>query len=220
MSSEISFSRNYRDLSNRNGTDAGFQFEFSCSHCRDAWRSPFEPYASGRAAGWLQRGSGLASQLFGQTGRTVSRAADGLAGAGWGNARDEAFQRAVGNAERHFNRCARCTRQVCAKCWNIDQGLCLRCAPDTAAEVMAAKHRGLNREASKQAQQAGEALGARYDVDTPRQLVCPRCSTETRGGAFCQGCGHHLAQQDGCGSCQAALPAGAAFCPGCGTPRA
>ncbi|GAA1899803.1 hypothetical protein GCM10009716_07010 [Streptomyces sodiiphilus] len=220
MTGETAFSRNYRDLSRRQGTEAGFQFEFSCSRCRDAWRSPFEPYGSGRAAGWLGRGAGMARSLLGgQTGHTLSRAADGLAGAGWGKARDEAFGRAVDSAQRHFSRCARCTGQVCGRCWDADQGLCLKCAPDTAAEVLAAKRRGLNREAAKQAQQAGEAQGARYDVDTARQLVCPQCSTETGGGAFCHGCGHRLAQQDACASCHTDLPAGAAFCPGCGTPR-
>ncbi|MBB1246238.1 zinc ribbon domain-containing protein [Streptomyces durbertensis] len=212
------FSRNYRDLSRQQGTDAGFQFEFSCRRCRDTWRSPFEPYTSGRAAGWLQRGSGLAGRLLGSgNSYSLSRAADGLAGAGWGQARDEAFQRAVTEVQRHFHRCARCTDAVCGRCWNVEAGMCLRCVPDTAAEVQAARHRGLNREATRRAEEVGEARAAGYDVDTPRQLVCPSCSTETRGGAFCHGCGHRLAQAAQCGSCRADLPAGAGFCPGCGS---
>lgn len=223
MSGETAFSRNYRDLSRQNGTDAGFQFEFSCTRCRDTWRSPFEPYASGRAAGWLQRTAGGAGRLLGGNavnGHALSRAADGLAGAGWGSARDAAFQRAVEAGQQRFKRCARCTNPVCDQCWNEEIGLCLRCAPDTSAEAGAARQRGLNQRASQRAQQVGESEGDRYDVDNRRQLVCPNCSAQTRGGAFCQGCGHQLARPDTCGGCRAALPTGAAFCPGCGQPRA
>ena len=45
--SEIQFSDNYNDLS----TDTGFQFEFYCEHCHEAWRSPFDRYAAGTAEG-------------------------------------------------------------------------------------------------------------------------------------------------------------------------
>jgi rubrerythrin len=217
--SEIAFSSNHRDLSRRSGTDSGFQFEFRCNRCSDGWRSRFEPYTSGQAAGWLQRGAGMAGQLMGRNGYAVRRAADGLADAGWGKARDQAFTRAVESARQHFHRCPKCTGQNCAKCWNVELGLCLRCAPDTATEVAAARVSGLNREASKLSREAGEAAAANYDIDTPRQLVCPSCSAETRGGRFCMACGHQLADPGACGSCQATVPAGAAFCPGCGTRR-
>lgn len=221
MSEETAFSRNYRDLSRQRGTDAGFQFEFSCTRCRDTWRSPFEPYNSGRAAGWLQRSAGPAGRLLGgsRNGYALSRAADGLAGAGWGSARDAAFQRAVAAGQQRFKRCARCTDPVCGQCWNEELGLCMRCAPDTAAEVGAARQRGLNQRASQRAQQVGESEGDRYDVDSRRQLVCPNCATQTSGAAFCPGCGHRLGQQDTCSGCRTALPTGAAFCPGCGQRR-
>ena len=219
MSSELYFSNNYRDLCERNGTGAGFQFEFSCSRCYDTWRSPFEPYAGERAATWLGKGVDMAWSLLGSAGRGVSSAADGLAGAGWGQARDHAFQRAINNAQGHFNRCARCTDYVCGRCWNAAQGLCLHCAPDTAAEAMAAQQRGLNDMASQRAYAVGQQAGQAYDPTTPRQLVCPRCRTETHGAAYCSGCGHHLARSAHCASCSAALPDGAAFCPDCGTRR-
>ena len=219
MSSEIYFSNNYRDLCERYGTGAGFQFEFSCSRCNDTWRSPFEAYVGGRAAGWANKAAGVAWGLFGRAGNEVSTAVDGLAGAGYGNARDAAFQRAIDNAKGHFNRCARCTSYVCGRCWNAGQGLCLNCAPDTAAEALAAQQRGLNDMVSQRAYSAGQQNGQSYDVDTPRQLVCPQCRTETHGAAFCPGCGHRLAQEVQCGQCSAALPEGAAFCPSCGTRR-
>ncbi|GAA1223298.1 hypothetical protein GCM10009665_11960 [Kitasatospora nipponensis] len=217
MSSEIYFTNNYRDMCEQYGTGAGFQFEFHCSRCHDTWRSPFEAFTTGRAAGWVSKGVGAAWSLLGGNGSTISNAADGLAGASWGNARDTAFQRAIGNAEGHFNRCARCTQHVCAKCWNGSKGLCLGCAPDTAAEAEAARQRGLNDQVTDRAYTAGQQAGAAYDVSAPRQLVCPQCSTETHGSAFCPGCGFRLADPPGCRSCQTAVPAGAAFCPGCGT---
>ena len=34
------FTDNYQDQSNRDG----YQFEFYCEHCHDAWRSPFDRY--------------------------------------------------------------------------------------------------------------------------------------------------------------------------------
>ncbi|MFG2949936.1 double zinc ribbon domain-containing protein [Streptomyces adustus] len=219
MNGELYFSNNYRDLCLRSGTGAGFQFEFSCYRCQDTWRSPFEAYTGERAASWLRKGTDLAWGLLGSSGSGVTSAADGLAGAGWGQARDQAFDRAIGNAQGHFNRCARCTNQVCDRCWNAAQGLCLHCAPDTAAEAMAAQQRGLNDMAAQRAYAAGQQAGQAFDPTRPRQLVCPQCRTETHGGAYCSGCGYQLAQSSQCDSCSTVVPDGAAFCPGCGTRR-
>ncbi|MEV7779486.1 zinc ribbon domain-containing protein [Kitasatospora sp. NPDC088351] len=219
MSSEIYFSNNYRDLCEQHGTGAGFQFEFSCSRCSDTWRSPFEAFTTGQVAGWVSKGVSAAWNLIGGNANTISNAADGLAGANWGSSRDAAFQRAIANAQTHFNRCARCTNYVCGRCFDPAQGLCHTCAPDTAAEAMAAQRRGLNDMVSERAYTQGQQTGQAFDVQTPRQLVCPQCSTETHGTPFCPGCGFRLANPNQCGQCQAALPEGAAFCPGCGTRR-
>ncbi|MFF2963728.1 zinc ribbon domain-containing protein [Streptomyces sp. NPDC057963] len=217
MADEIYFSNNYNDLSQQHGTGAGFQFEFRCSRCSDTWRSPFEPFRSGQAASWIGKGANAAWSLLGGNAGTIRNAADGLAGATWGGARDTAFQRAIDNAQGHFNRCPRCTSHVCGQCWNVEQGLCLQCAPDTAAEAEAARRRGMNDFVADRSYAAGQIAGQGYDVGAPRQLVCPQCRTETRGGAFCPGCGHRLAQNPQCGSCSATVPQGAAFCPGCGS---
>ncbi|MFJ5178607.1 zinc ribbon domain-containing protein [Streptomyces griseoviridis] len=219
MSTEIYFSSNYRDLCVEHGTGAGFQFEFSCSRCQDTWRSPFEAFRAGQMAGWLSRGVNAAWSIVGGAGQGVTNAADGLAGASYGNQRDAAFTRAIENAEGHFHRCPRCTDYVCARCWNGAQGLCLRCSPDTAAEAQAAQQRGLNDRVSQRSYDLGQQRGQSYDVSTPRQLVCPNCSAETRGGAFCQDCGHRLAQSASCSGCRQDVPEGAAFCPSCGTRR-
>lgn len=219
MSSEIYFSNNYRDLCQEHGTGAGFQFEFSCRRCQDTWRSPFEAYTSARVAGWVGKGVGAAWGLLGRTGNGMSSAADGLAGAGYGNARDSSFQRAISNAQGHFNRCPRCTDYVCNRCWNAGQGICLSCAPDTAAEALAAQQRGLNDAVAERAYAVGQQGGQQFDVTAARQLVCPQCRTETHGTAFCPGCGFHLAQPSNCTNCQAVVPEGSAFCPGCGSRR-
>ena len=219
MSSEIYFSSNYRDLCQEHGTGAGFQFEFSCNRCQDTWRSPFEAYTSARVAGWVGKGVSAAWGALGRTGSGAASAADGLAGAGYGGARDTAFQRAISNAQGHFNRCPRCTNYVCNRCWNAGQGICLTCAPDTAAEALAAQQRGLNEAVAERAYAVGQNAGQGFDVSAPRQLVCPECRTETHGTAFCPGCGHRMAQSDTCGSCSATVPEGAAFCPGCGARR-
>jgi hypothetical protein len=216
-SSEIYFSDNYRDLCQQSGTGAGFQFEFSCQRCRDTWRSAFQPYAGGRVVGWLDKTAGVAWGALGRSTSEASTAISGMVGAHWGPARDSAFQKAITEAGTHFNRCARCTSHVCGSCWNPAQGLCLNCAPDTAAEVAAARLRGVNDVASQRAYQAGESLGAAVEVDQPQQLVCPQCRAETHGARFCPSCGHRLAAPDGCVSCHAELPPNAAFCPGCGT---
>jgi hypothetical protein len=219
MSQEIYFSSNYRDLCQEQGTGAGFQFEFSCSRCSDTWRSPFEPYTSARMAGWVSKAANAAWRVMGTTGNTVSSAAEGLAGAHWGTARDAAFTRAIDNAKGHFNRCPRCTSYVCARCFNTAHGLCLSCAPDTAAEAVAASHRGLNDAVTERAYTAGQQNGQSFDVTTPRQLVCPQCRAETHGTPFCPDCGFRLAQPTTCPSCSTALPETAAFCPTCGTRR-
>ena len=219
MSSEIYFSNNYRDMCLQNGTGAGFQFEFSCQRCRDTWRSAFQPYAGGRVAGWLDKTAGMAWGALGRSTSEASNAINGMVGAHWGPARDSAFQKAVTEAQTHFNRCPRCVTHVCGSCWSAAQGLCLNCAPDTAAEVAAARVRGLNEAASQRAYEAGEARAATVDVERPVQLVCPQCRTETHGARFCPSCGHRLAEPDSCASCHAELPPNASFCPECGTHR-
>ncbi|MFD8598932.1 zinc ribbon domain-containing protein [Kitasatospora sp. NPDC059646] len=218
--SEIHFSNNYRDLSEQHGTGAGFQFEFSCSRCYDNWRSPFEPFRTGQAASWINKGVSAAWSLLGGSASSgLTNAADGLAGASWGSGRDAAFARAVTNAEQHFHRCARCTHYVCARCWNAAQGLCLGCAPDTAAEALAAQQRGLNDAVTQNAYQHGQSRAQQFDVTAARQLVCPQCSAETHGTPFCPSCGFRLARPPQCTSCHADVPADSAFCPSCGTRR-
>jgi rRNA maturation endonuclease Nob1 len=220
MSDDLHFADNYRDLCRQGGTGAGFQFEFYCECCNDTWRSPFNPYRSGQASGWMQQASSLVGGLLGNVGSSIDTAAQGLAQAGWGPARDNAFKQAIGAAQAHFHRCARCHNYVCDKCWSIDSGLCQNCAPDIATEVQVARHGGMLEAAAERARTSGNAQADKVDVVSAHQLVCPGCGAEARGGKFCPQCGHALGTPSTCSGCHTALPAGSRFCPDCGQPAA
>ena len=216
MSDDLHFSSNHRDLSEQYGTGSGFQFEFYCQSCNDTWRSPFAPYRSGQASGWVREIGNFASNLLGGLGSGLDNAVDGLAKAGWGGARDQAFKEAIAAAQAHFHRCAKCHNYVCDRCWSTDSGLCQTCAPDLSTQVQAARHQGQLEAAMDNAREFGKGQAGQVDVATAKQLVCPQCGCEARGGKFCPDCGFRLAAPDECGACHANLPAGSRFCPECG----
>lgn len=210
--SETWFADNYSDLSVQGGVNAGFQFQFSCERCRDAYRTPFAPYRRGQAAGWLDKASGLLGGILGQ----ADSAADSVAQAGWKSAWDEAFRNSVVEAKTHFKRCARCFQYVCAKCFNAPTGLCLNCAPDAEVEIEAAKAAGRVHGAVEVGQAAGHTDGTKLDPSRTRQLVCPQCGAEAHGAKFCPECGAKLATTVKCAGCGAESPPGTKFCPECG----
>lgn len=212
----LHFSDNYRDLCQPSGTGAGFQFEFYCECCNDTWRSPFDPYRSGQASGWMQQAGNLIGGLLGNVGSSLDRAAEGFAQAGWGTSRDAAFRQAIRAAQTHFHRCARCHHYTCDSCWSTDSGLCRDCAPDLASEVQAARHEGTMQAATESARANGVAQAQEIDVSSARQLVCPACHAESHGGKFCPQCGQQLGMPATCKGCHATLPANIHFCPECG----
>ncbi|MBI3898954.1 MAG: zinc ribbon domain-containing protein [Gammaproteobacteria bacterium] len=212
---DYKFADNYRDLCRSDGVDAGFQFEFRCERCSDTWRTEFKPYRAGQASGWIRQ-VGYMLGSFGGWGNTAGSAVGGIAQAGFSTARDGAFQEAIASAENHFNRCAKCTQHVCAKCWDGARGLCLLCAPDVKIEIETARREGELQAAHDRAREAGLVLGAKPSVTTEQQLVCPQCSAQTRGAKFCPDCGTTLAAPTTCTKCQAPLLIGAKFCGECG----
>lgn len=217
MTEDLWFSQNHRDLSQPEGQDAGFDFEFYCERCGDTWRSGYERYGLGRASSWLRRAGSMAHGATSNLGWDVANAADGLAQSGWHRARDAAFQRAIEKAGSHFHRCGRCHHRVCDQCWSADRGLCQNCAPDLQAEVEQARAQGQVDAARTNATAAGAAMAEGLDVTTERQLVCPQCGSPTHGAKFCPECGHKLGAPDACRGCERPVPAGAKFCPECGT---
>ena len=176
--SEIQFSDNYNDLS----TDTGFQFEFYCEHCHDAWRSPFDRYAAGTAESLLGAADGLFGGFFG----TARNAVSSLRGAGWSKARDDALRTAVAQAKDHFHRCARCANHYCDNCWNEDEGVCIVCVPRLDAELSA-----IRREAKiNRAREAAYAQATVSQEDlTDRVVSCRDCGAPVGRAKFCPECG-------------------------------
>ncbi len=210
--SEIKFSKNFADHSIRSGADAGFQFEFYCERCGDAWRSEFVPYRGAQTSSWIGRAAGM----FGGALGNVGSAAEGLAQAGYGKAHDHAFEASIQQAMHHFHRCARCLNYACDVCWNNDKGLCRQCAPNAEVEIDAARAEGEVRAAREMADAEGQRRGQKMDVTRDRQLVCPKCGAETHGAKFCPECGEKLAVKSACPQCSAEVSPGAKFCPECG----
>ncbi len=210
--SETWFSDNFGDLSRPTGVEAGFQFEFYCERCRNAYRTVFEPYKGAQAAGWLGRAAGMFGGVLGD----ASNAAEGVATQNFGRMRDEKFRNAVVEAKAHFHRCAQCFQYVCDQCFNAQAGLCLNCAPDAEVAIEAARAQGQTDAARNKSYTAGQELGAAMDVKRDRQLVCPKCNAETHGAKFCPECGERLATTVPCPGCQTDLPPGTKFCPECG----
>lgn len=209
---DFKFSDNCNDMSRQSGVDAGFQFEFHCERCNDAWRTEFVPYRGGQASGWLGKAAGLFGGVMGNVGDAV----EGMAQSGWSNARDEAFKAAIEKAQVHFHRCARCFQYVCSTCWNAGKGLCYNCAPNAEVEIEAARASGEVSAAGEKAALEGIQRGKKMDVTRDRQLVCPECGAETKGAKFCPECGFKMAVKSACPECSAEIQPDAKFCPECG----
>jgi hypothetical protein len=214
--SEIKFSKNFKDLSISSGANAGFQFEFYCERCGDAWRAEFTAYRGGQASSWLGKAAGIFGGVLGN----VESAAEGLAQAGYGKAHDEAFAHAIAQATDHFHRCARCMEYACDTCWNTAKGLCRNCAPDAEVEIDAARAQGEVDAVRIRAHSEGEKRAEQMDVKRDRQLVCPKCGAETHGAKFCPECGVKLATTSQCPKCSATVSPGTKFCPECGNKMA
>ena len=211
--SETWFSNNFHDMSIQQGVNAGFQFEFYCQRCNDAYRTPFKAFAGGQAAGWLGKAAGMFGGVLGNAENAVS----GLVESGWAGKRDEEFRGAVTLATAHFKRCAKCHSHVCEKCFNAQKGLCYNCAPNVQVEIEASRNQGELDAAATAAYAAGQGRAQGLDVTTDKQLVCPNCGTEAHGAKFCPSCGTKLALTSACGGCGTQLEPGTKFCPECGT---
>jgi hypothetical protein len=203
--SEIQFSDNYNDHS----TDNGFQFEFYCEGCHDAWRSPFDRYAAGTAESLLGAADGLFGGIFGSARNALSQ----VRGAGWSKARDDALRSAVEQAREHCHRCARCANHYCDNCWNSDEGVCTVCVPRLDAELSQIRREATLNRAREQAY--AQATVTQEDL-TDRVITCKDCGAPVGRGKFCPECGTPVSLTRACGSCQAEIPISAKFCPECG----
>lgn len=202
--SEIAFGDNYSDISE----DTGFQYEFYCENCRDAWRTEFKRYLAGSASGLLNTAGSLLGGLFGQ----ASEVADRVRDAGYKTAHDKAFQEAVEEAKKHFHRCRRCSNYICPQCYNPNLNLCTPCAPSVEEEANVAAREAEIEQARTKAQAA--VLSGRK---TDEHIVCSACKARVKASRFCSDCGESLATKPQCRECETELQPGAKFCPECGT---
>jgi hypothetical protein len=202
---EIQFSDNYQDLSN----DNGFQFQFHCERCHEAWRSPFDRYAAGTLGSVLGAAEGLLGGIFGG----ARGAIDSVKSAGWSSAREDAFRKAVAQAKSHFHRCPRCSNHVCDSCWNGDDGTCITCVPRLDAELAS-----ITREAKlNKAREEAYTRASVSDADLAEKVVsCAECGAAVGRGKFCPECGTPVSLTRACGACGAEVPKSAKFCPECG----
>jgi membrane protease subunit (stomatin/prohibitin family) len=204
--SEIHFRDNYHDLS----TQTGFQFEFFCEHCHDAWRSPFDRYAAGTVEGVL----GAAENLFGGLFGGARNALNNVSSAGYSSAKDAALRSASQKAAARFHRCPRCAQNMCDKCWNPDEGVCISCLPRLDAELAT-----IRREAKIAAvrESAYQKATASADDLQDRAVSCRECGSAVGRAKFCPECGTAVSLTRACGACSAEIPTSSKFCPECGT---
>lgn len=203
--SEISFGDNYSDISE----STGFQFEFYCEQCRDAWRTEFKRYAAGTASSFLGSAGSLLGGFLGSAGHVADRLSD----AGYKAAHDRAFQEALTQAKAHFHRCRRCSNYNCNKCYNPNLHLCTSCAPSIEEEANVAA-REAEIEAARTRAQSAVASGGRK---TDENVVCGSCSARVKASRFCSECGESLNAKPECRDCRAEIQPGAKFCPECGS---
>jgi membrane protease subunit (stomatin/prohibitin family) len=202
---EIHFTDNFHDHS----TDSGFQFEFYCERCHDAWRSPFDRYAAGTVEGVLGAADSIFGGIFGRARDMMGQ----VRGAGWSKARDEALRAATAKASQHFHRCPRCSNHHCDKCWNEDEGTCITCVPRLDAEL--ASIRGEAKIAK--AREAAYTRATVSDADLEARVVsCRACGAAVGRAKFCPECGTSVSLTRSCKSCGADVPSSSKFCPECG----
>ena len=199
------FANNYSDLSD----GSGFQFEFYCERCHDAWRTDYDRYAAGTASSILDTASSFLGGFLGSAGTVVDRVRD----SGYRSARDKAFEGALGEAEEHFNKCRRCANYFCAQCYNPNMHMCTNCAPTVEEEAnIAARHTEIDM-ARTRAEESVRSGG----VKTDDHINCPSCGARVKPGKFCGECGAQMQTKKFCSECGTEVQPGAKFCPDCGT---
>jgi Double zinc ribbon len=201
------FTSNYQDLS----TNQGYQFEFRCDECQSGYRSEYQKNLLGVGGSILGGASSiLGSRIGGLWG--AANAANTAQDITDRDARDKALQKASNEIMPLFHRCVRCNNWVDETCFNKARGLCVRCAPNLAAEMEAER-------SSVEISQMREAVGGQqiFSGDTSaRATECPSCGKPVGSEKFCGNCGTPLGVAK-CSKCGAELASGTTFCGNCGT---
>jgi membrane protease subunit (stomatin/prohibitin family) len=211
MDETIEFSQNVSDLS----TDRGFQFEFTCNRCGNAYRTRFVAWSTGTIAEALDTAGGLFGGIF----NTAASLGERARSAGWQRARDAALAEAIEDVRPKFVQCPRCSAWVCRKsCWNTKRGLCKDCAPDLGVEMSAAQASRSVEEVWAHAAMAEEDKHlSEKDWRETIRATCPNCEAPLPANVkFCPECGAPVKQAKHCTQCGASLTPGVKFCPECG----
>ncbi len=203
----IQFTRNHQDQS----TDNGYQFEFYCDRCGNGYQTRFDASATGAITNALDAANNLLGGVFG----SVSSAAHTVKSAGWQKAHDDAFVRAVQEAQPHFHKCKRCGHWVDDDCWNNERTLCKDCAPDLQEEMSSIQVQAAMRDAQEKADTVDYVTADKFKQTIV--AACPHCGAKVGGGKFCPECGKPLSAEKLCKNCGSKLQADAKFCPDCGT---
>ena len=182
---------NYRDVGTGAGSlNAGFQYQFYCSHCSRKWTSPFKPYRMGQVTGFLQRFAFLVSGMS-----TAAKVSSGASDYSARNAQTQALEDAKEQAARYFTQCKQCDQAACEDCFDSSRHLCVSC-------IQGSTEAARNGESS-----AGGKSGH----------ACPNCSTANSGGRFCAECGFDMAStHKSCPGCGTLTERAARFCGDCG----
>ncbi len=197
------FTSNYDDLSN----NQGYQFEFRCEVCGSGYRSQFIRSRLATGATLLEGASNIFGGMFGR----ASNAAENVQNIADRGARDKALEQACNEIMPLFHRCVRCNNWVDETCFNPQRQLCVRCAPNLAAEMEATRSE-VELQQMRQAMQAQKV----FSGDTSsRQTECPSCGKPVGSEKFCGNCGTPLGTPK-CPQCGNEVAVGARFCGNCG----
>ncbi len=212
------FTDNYED----NSSEAGFQFTFFCSICREGYKTQFIESKSSKKSRFfkglgqiIEEGTSLLGG--GRIGSTIERGTDILSqryqgmSPEWRKEFEAAFEQAQNEAKSHFHRCPKCTEWVCENDYNEQEGLCTQCAPREGIEVAAARSKKMVQDIEEAAQNTQVFTGK---IES-KQTLCPQCNKPASAGKFCNHCGAVLTLPE-CPKCGAKVQAGSKFCPECG----
>lgn len=218
MSNLQAFTSNHAD----NSTEAGFQFTFFCDICRDGYKTKFvesKTHKKGSLLRGLGRAASIGASLAGKHGvgwqieRGSNVIRDRFRGMSpeWHKEREKAFELAQNEGKGHFHRCPKCSKWVCANCWNEAEGLCVQDAPRANVEVASARAQKMAADIRAKASETEVFTG---EIES-KQTMCPQCQKPAGEGKFCSNCGANLSLL-ACDKCGTTSPAGTRFCSECG----